>query len=111
MWKVRTKEGIQDDLEILSLVILGKQWILIATQKSVGENSCSRGQRKSSDLDLLSLRDFEMENIFQEWPGLAFESLAMEMLKALSVSRWWEGMLTHFHFIYYLKGILKDARN
>ena len=44
--KARPKEGIQDDLEVLSLSILGEQWILIGTGQSFGENSCSGGQKE-----------------------------------------------------------------
>lgn len=40
------KEGIPDDLEVLSLSILGEQWILIDTGQSKGENSCSGGQKE-----------------------------------------------------------------
>lgn len=44
--KARPKEGIQDDLEVLSVGILGEQWILIDTGQSIGENSCSVGQKE-----------------------------------------------------------------
>lgn len=40
-----SKEGIQDD-EDGSIGILGEQWVLIDTGKSVGENSCSGGQKE-----------------------------------------------------------------
>lgn len=46
IWKARPKEGIQDDLEVWSLSILGEQWNLIDTGQSVGENNCSQGQKE-----------------------------------------------------------------
>lgn len=43
---MRPKEVIKDDLEVLSLGIFGEERILVDTGESVGENSCSGGQKE-----------------------------------------------------------------
>lgn len=45
-YKVRTKEGKQDDLEVLSLGILAKQWIMVDMGNQEEKNSCSKGMEK-----------------------------------------------------------------
>lgn len=61
-----------------------KQWVLTGTGKLVRENSCSRGQRKSSNLDLLSLKDFKMEeSLVFDTTGQALGGLGIKLLKTL----------------------------
>lgn len=81
-------------------------------RKSGGENSSSRGQKKSLYLDLCYLRDLKMEHLLWIYDaiGLAFENLRIKILKSVSLSIWWEDMWTHFNSICIWKS-LKGAGN